>query len=103
MMDAFLMLPDDRRRARCEEAGRELGLSAGSVEQDFWVCWTLTRRDAWREARALAAQGRQGFPWTYALSIRTRLHPQRRLLRPTASHSARARGGLVLRSIPVES
>src|SRR5712692_8609139 len=41
MMDAFLMLPDDRRRALCEEAGRELGLSAGSVEKDFWVCWML--------------------------------------------------------------
>ncbi len=40
-MDAFLLLPDDRRRLLCEEAGRELSLSAGSVEKDFWVCWTL--------------------------------------------------------------
>ena len=40
-MDSFLLLPDDRRRALCEEAGRVLGLSAGSVEKDFWVCWTL--------------------------------------------------------------
>ena len=40
-MDNFLLLPDDRRRALCEEAGRVLGLTAGSVEKDFWVCWTL--------------------------------------------------------------
>jgi hypothetical protein len=26
---------------RYEEAGRRLGLSAGSVEKDLWVCWTL--------------------------------------------------------------
>ncbi len=40
-MDRFLLLPDARRRLLCEEAGRTLGLSAGSVEKDFWVCWTL--------------------------------------------------------------
>jgi hypothetical protein len=40
-VDRFLLLPDERRRALCEEAGRTLGLSAGSVEKDFWVCWTL--------------------------------------------------------------
>jgi len=40
-VDRFLLLPDERRRVLCEEAGRTLGLSAGSVEKDFWVCWTL--------------------------------------------------------------
>lgn len=36
-MDRFLHLPDERRRVLCEEAGRTLGLSAGSVEKDFWA------------------------------------------------------------------
>jgi len=40
-VDAFLALPDDRRRILCEEAGRILGLDAPSVEKDFWVCWVL--------------------------------------------------------------
>jgi len=40
-VDRFFLLPDERRRVLCEEAGRILGLSAGSVEKDFWVCWTL--------------------------------------------------------------
>ena len=40
-MESFLLLPDDRRRVLCDEAGRVLGLSAGSIEKDFWVCWTL--------------------------------------------------------------
>lgn len=40
-MDAFLALPDDRRRILCEEAGRILGLDAPSVEKDFWVCLVL--------------------------------------------------------------
>ena len=40
-MERFLLLPDDRRRALCDEAGRVLGLTSGSVEKDFWVCWTL--------------------------------------------------------------
>ncbi|GMV23483.1 MAG: nucleotidyltransferase [Acidimicrobiia bacterium] len=40
-MDAFLTQPVERQRIVYEEAGRRLGLSAGSVEKDLWVCWTL--------------------------------------------------------------
>lgn len=40
-MDAFLTQPVERQRVLFEEAGRRLGLSAGSVEKDLWVCWTL--------------------------------------------------------------
>ncbi|HEY3381038.1 MAG TPA: nucleotidyl transferase AbiEii/AbiGii toxin family protein, partial [Vicinamibacterales bacterium] len=40
-MDAFLTQPIERQRVIYEEAGRRLGLSAGSVEKDLWVCWTL--------------------------------------------------------------
>ncbi len=40
-MDAFLTQPLERQRVIYEEAGRRLGLSAGSVEKDLWVCWTL--------------------------------------------------------------
>jgi hypothetical protein len=40
-MDTFLTQPVERRRVLYEEAGRRLGLSAGSVEKDLWVCWTL--------------------------------------------------------------
>ena len=40
-MDACLTQPLERQRVIYEEAGRRLGLSAGSVEKDLWVCWTL--------------------------------------------------------------
>lgn len=40
-MDAFLTQPVERQRVLYEEAARRLGLSAGSVEKDLWVCWTL--------------------------------------------------------------
>lgn len=40
-MDTFLTQPVERQRVIYEEAGRRLGLSAGSVEKDLWVCWTL--------------------------------------------------------------
>lgn len=40
-MDAFLTQPVERQRIVYEEAGRRLGLSAGIVEKDLWVCWTL--------------------------------------------------------------
>jgi predicted nucleotidyltransferase component of viral defense system len=40
-MDGFLKQPAERQRVLFEEAGRRLGLSAGSVEKDLWVCWTL--------------------------------------------------------------
>ena len=28
-------------RVLCDEGGRALGLSSGSVEKDLWICWTL--------------------------------------------------------------
>jgi hypothetical protein len=40
-MDPFLELPDERRRALCEEAHVRLSLAPVSIEKDFWVCWTL--------------------------------------------------------------
>lgn len=40
-MDAFITQPLERQRVVYEEAGRRLGLSAGSVEKDLWVYWTL--------------------------------------------------------------
>jgi hypothetical protein len=40
-MDTFLAQPGERQRVIYEEASRRLGLSAGSVEKDLWVCWTL--------------------------------------------------------------
>jgi len=40
-MDAFLHLPPDECRIVFEQAGASSGLSAPSVEKDFWVCWTL--------------------------------------------------------------
>ena len=40
-MDEFLTQPLDRQRVIFEEAGRRLGLIAGSVEKDLWVCWTF--------------------------------------------------------------
>jgi predicted nucleotidyltransferase component of viral defense system len=40
-MDGFLKQPVVRQRVLFAEAGRQLGLSAGSVEKDLWVCWTL--------------------------------------------------------------
>ena len=40
-MDEFLRQSLQRQRVVYEEAGRRLGLSAGSVEKDIWVCWTL--------------------------------------------------------------
>ena len=40
-MKAYLELSRERRRRVCEEAGAQLGLAPGSVEKDFWICWTL--------------------------------------------------------------
>jgi len=48
----FSLDPNDRRLA-CEKAAAELGISAVSVEKDFWVCWTL------RELFALPGWGPQ--------------------------------------------
>ncbi len=50
-MDAFLTQPLERQRFVFEEAGRRLGLSAGSVEKDLWVCWTLREGSAAPKAR----------------------------------------------------
>ncbi len=40
-MDDFLRQSLEPQLVVYEEAGRRLGLSAGSVEKNLWVCWTL--------------------------------------------------------------
>jgi hypothetical protein len=40
-MDTFIAFGEDERRDYCNEARALLGLPAGSIEKDFWVCWTL--------------------------------------------------------------
>lgn len=40
-MDTYLTLPPEERRQICLVAAEQLGLNPGSVEKDFWVCWTL--------------------------------------------------------------
>jgi len=40
-MDAYLQLSPADQAAACNEAGRRLSLLPGSIEKDFWVCWTL--------------------------------------------------------------
>lgn len=40
-MDTFLTLLTEERRQICLVAAEQLGLNPGSVEKDFWVCWTL--------------------------------------------------------------
>ena len=50
-MDAFIVMPQARRRLICEQAGNTLGLAPAGVEKDFWVCWTL------RELFALPESG----------------------------------------------
>ncbi len=52
-MDAFIALPEKRRRLLCEEAGNLLGIAPASIEKDFWVCWTL------RELFSLRVWGEQ--------------------------------------------
>ena len=42
-MNAFLDMPEDRRRLVCEQTGARTGLFDSSVEKDFWVCWTLKK------------------------------------------------------------
>jgi len=42
-MNAFLSLPEDRRRMVCEQARDTLGLPPATIEKDFWVCWTLKK------------------------------------------------------------
>lgn len=50
-MNAWFRLDPKDRRLACEKAAAELGISAVSVEKDFWVCWTL------RELLALPGWG----------------------------------------------
>jgi predicted nucleotidyltransferase component of viral defense system len=40
-MNAFLELPETRRRAAFLQVNEQMGLQEVSVEKDFWVCWTL--------------------------------------------------------------
>ncbi|MCH7590648.1 nucleotidyl transferase AbiEii/AbiGii toxin family protein, partial [PVC group bacterium] len=42
-MNAFVLLPDEDRRAYFETAAEKLGLAPELVEKDFWVCWILKR------------------------------------------------------------
>ena len=52
-MNAWLGLDSNDRRLACEKAAVELGISAVSVEKDFWVCWVL------RELLSLPGWGEQ--------------------------------------------
>ena len=40
-MRDFARTTFDHKRESFEDAGRETGLAAPSIEKDFWVCWTL--------------------------------------------------------------
>lgn len=40
-MNEFLRLPAENRSSAFATAADQLGISAGAVEKDFWVCWTL--------------------------------------------------------------
>ena len=40
-MKTFARLSTEERAVFVEQAATQLGLPAGSVEKDFWVCWTL--------------------------------------------------------------
>lgn len=42
-MNAFISMPDERRRLVCEQTGAQTGLFESSVEKDFWVCWILEK------------------------------------------------------------
>lgn len=42
-MNAFISMPDERRRLVCEQTGAQTGLFEASVEKDFWVCWILEK------------------------------------------------------------
>ena len=51
-MDDFARLSRDERRIYFEQAAARLGMSAGIIERDFWVCWCLRRLfsiDAFRD------------------------------------------------------
>ena len=40
-MDGVVKMSAEERRLACVQAEDRLGLQAGSIEKDFWVCWTL--------------------------------------------------------------
>jgi hypothetical protein len=40
-VEDFLRRPPGERAALFERASDEIGLAAGAVEKDFWVCWAL--------------------------------------------------------------
>jgi hypothetical protein len=40
-MQAFIAMTEEDRRRFCKEAEVRMGLSAASIEKDFWVCWIL--------------------------------------------------------------
>ncbi|MCP4336038.1 MAG: nucleotidyl transferase AbiEii/AbiGii toxin family protein [Gammaproteobacteria bacterium] len=42
-MKEFIVMPEERRRLVCTEAGAQLNLFEIAVEKDFWVCWTLRK------------------------------------------------------------
>src|SRR5258708_4233748 len=42
IMQRVIAMPADDRRELCEQTAAQLGLTARSVEKDFWVCWTLS-------------------------------------------------------------
>jgi hypothetical protein len=52
-VNAWLSLDQKERRLACEKTAVELGISAVSVEKDFWVCWVL------RELLSLPGWGEQ--------------------------------------------
>jgi predicted nucleotidyltransferase component of viral defense system len=40
-MERVIAMPAEDRKQLCEQTAARLGLTARSVEKDFWVCWTL--------------------------------------------------------------
>lgn len=40
-MNRFLALPDSEKSAVFRAVGESMGIPAGYVEKDFWVCWML--------------------------------------------------------------
>jgi hypothetical protein len=40
-MDTYLALSKSDQKLFCEQASTQTGLPSGSIEKDFWVCWTL--------------------------------------------------------------
>lgn len=42
-MESFVLLPPEERAVIFSEVAARISLPVGSVEKDFWVCWTLRR------------------------------------------------------------